>query len=146
MDSMLIGNNASFGGGLDFYSCKVFEKNVLFLNNMAEINAGGIFLEKSEIWLIGNISFIANKVTSEIRRGGALFSYDIGNNCGEYSCPVLWTNHSKLTFVNNNAKERPILFGGKLNLCNKLPEKSLKKLSKDWNSLTCPITGVHMLS
>ena len=147
----LIGNSAAIGGGIFCYSSRVFVKNVIFHDNTAKNNGGGVSLELSEIYFSGNVSFIANKVTSRQGKGGALYSDDRREDCEKDLCPVLWTNQSSLSFVDNVAKEGPSVFGGMLNQCNRLPEESLeaslKRLKFDsmpysWNSYAITSTGV----
>ena len=146
-----IGNSAVIGGGISCYFSKVLVKNTLFHHNTAKNNGGGVSLELSEMCLMGNVSFIANKVTSKQGKGGALYSDDRRKECKNEFCPVLWTSQSSLSFVENVANEGPSVFGGMLNQCNRLPEvslqASLKRLEFDnmpynWNSSAITSSGV----
>ena len=126
-----------------------FVRNALFYCNTAQKNGGGVALEQSGICFTGNVSFMVNKVTSNQGKGGALYSSDKRNNCEENMCPVLWTNHSSLRFVENVANEGRALFGGMLNQCNRTEslESALKRLEFDcmtynWNSYAITSSGV----
>ena len=134
INSTLVGNSAITGGGISCYSSRVFVKNTLFHDNTAKNNGGGVSLELSEICFSGNVSFIANKVTSRQGKGGALYSNDRRKDCEKDLCPLLWTSQSSLSFVDNVAREGPAIFGGMLNHCNRFPESleaSLKRLEFD---------------
>ena len=152
-DSTLIGNNAKVGGGIYCFLGKIFVRNVLFNSNAVLHYGGGVALEQSGICFTGNVSFIANKVTSKQGKGGALYSNDRGKDCKENSCPVLWTKQSSLKFVENSAKEGPALFGGLLNQCDNFPEKSFKSALKrlqfdnmlyNWNSYAITSSGIKL--
>ena len=153
MNCTLVGNSAIIGGGISCYSSKVFVKNTLFHDNTAKNNGGGVSLKLSEICFSGNVSFIANKVTSKQGKGGALYSNDRRKDCEKKLCPVLWTSQSTLSFVDNVAKEGLAIFGGMLNQCNKLPEESLEASIKgfefdnmpyNWNSSAITSSGVKL--
>ena len=124
-DCILKGNRASVGGGMFCYSSKVFVSNALFHDNTAQYFGGGIHLEGSKICFTGNINFIANEVTHEEGKGGALYSNDSREDCMENSCPVLWTNQSSLSFNENVAKNGHAIFGGMLDRCSIFPEGSM---------------------
>jgi len=132
VETTLVGNSALHGGGIYCSFSKVFVKKSQFLGNTAKYKGGGIYLERSQIFFTGNISLKANKVTSQKAKGGALYYDDNTINCDNYRCPILWTDDTKLSFVDNKAEEGPILFGGILNWCNRLLEKSFKTAFKEW--------------
>ena len=130
VDCTLIGNSAAVGGGVFCYSSKVCVKNAIFHGNTALYSGGGITLDRSKICFTGNVSFIANNVSHEEGKGGALYSNDSREACEENSCPVLWTNQSSLRFNNNVAKEGAAIFGGMLESCERFPDGSLETAFK----------------
>ena len=142
----MVGNSALIGGGISSYSSKVFVKNTPFHDNTAKNNGDGVSLELSEMYFSGNVSFVANKVTSTQGKGGALYSDDRREDCENNLCPVLWTSQSSLRFVDNVAKEGPSVFGGMLNQCNRLPEESLEASLKRLEFEICPIRNSYAIA
>ena len=120
------GNNAGKGGGIYCNASRIFVKDTTFQQNSAKLNGGGISLNASWMCLEGEIHFISNEVTCEHGRGGAIYSDQGYNSCKTNSCPIVWTNQTKMRFTRNTATVGPILYGGMLDRCDSLPGKSIK--------------------
>ena len=93
----------------------------------------------------GKVDYISNVIIESGKGGGAIYS---DNKCEMNLCPIVWTNKTKLTFAENYAVHRAILYEGMLDRCEHLPGQSLKLALKiltmsnyRMSSITSPATN-----
>ena len=69
-------------------------------------------------------SFINNKATSFLGRGGGICIIDRNKYCKVDSCLIFWNGHTTINFINNSAYEGPMIYGGMMDRCSKIRNNS----------------------
>ena len=119
-NSDFISNSACDGGAIFISRSHFVLRNVKVGRNRAFERGGGIFSKSSSLKLKNSVKFSNNNVQSRQGMGGAICLKYEERDCTTNSCPLLWTNATRLDFTGNWASLGSILFGGMLDWCNNI--------------------------
>ncbi len=119
--STSVGNEACIGGAY-YLNYSVFHLEMSsIVASKARVSGGGLYSVSTSLKLGGSMNFYENVVTSNAGVGGAIRVMDRDKECLTNSCPIVWTNDTKLNFRNNTAVKGSVMYGGMLDRCNTLP-------------------------
>ena len=112
-------NNRALNGGAIYAERGTsirFNNGTTLTNNTAHKNGGALYLNKSQVDILGSMILILSNNIAK-RKGGAIFVP--GTNCETTTCFFNANGNEgyNIIFTNNTAHEGPVLYGGLLDRC-----------------------------